>query len=109
MHFMLVGAVLHATVLGILAFFVLFAAGKASGFTALLGRLLGYWVLLLAVLGLVIGIGSAVTGKPMMGMMGDKPWMHHWDHMDHMGPPPGAEAPDQKMAPEPDKATPPKS
>jgi len=98
MHFMLVGAVLHATVLGILAFFILFAAEKASGFTALLGRLLGFWVLLLAVLGFVIGIGSAVTGKPMMGLMGDKPWMHH--HWDHMGPPPGEPAPsDDQKAP----------
>ena len=102
MHFMVIGAVLHATVLGVIAFFILFAASKASGFVALLGRLLGYWVLILAVLGLVIGIGSAVTGKPMFGMQG--PWMMHgdWHHMDRMGPP-GAEpaAPDQKATPKP--------
>jgi hypothetical protein len=86
MHFMIVGAVLHATVLGVIAFFVLFAASRASGLVAMLGNLLGYWILLLAVLGFVIGIGSAISGKPMMGVMGDKPWMHGGWH--HIGPPP---------------------
>ena len=90
MHWIM-GAVLHGTVLGIIAFFVLFAAGKAEGFTALLGRVLGYWVLLLAVLGVLCGVYAGVTGKSMMppdGMHGGPGWMHHWDHGPMMQPPP---------------------
>jgi|KBSSwiStaDraftv2_1062776.scaffolds.fasta_scaffold4101090_1 hypothetical protein len=83
MHFILLGAVLHATVLGVLAFFILFAAGKAEGFTALLGRLLGYWVLLLAILGLVFGIFAAATGKHM-----GPGWMMRQHGWRHMGRPP---------------------
>jgi hypothetical protein len=102
MHFMLVGAILHTTVLGVIAFFVLFAASRASGLVAMLGNLLGYWILLLAILGLIIGIGSVVTGKPMMGLMGDKPWMMHggWHHM---GPPQPAAEPAPSAAPAPAK------
>jgi hypothetical protein len=90
MHW-IVGAVLHATVLGIISFFILFAASKAEGFTAVLGKLLGSWVLLLAVLGLACGIYFGVTGK---GPMGGPGWMHHW------GPPPGP-----MMQPPPPPAT----
>jgi hypothetical protein len=88
------GAVLHATVLGVIAFFILFAAGKAEGFTALLGRLLGYWVLLLAIAGLVAGIYFGMSGKRPDMMMGSHPgWMHHW------GPPP--DGPMMQPAPAP--------
>ncbi len=76
------GAILHATVLGVISFFVLFAASKADGFVALLGRLLGYWLLLLAILGLACGIYGGVTGKNPMPMDDHPGWMHHW------GPPP---------------------
>ncbi len=89
----ILGAVLHGTVLGIIAFFVLFAAGKAEGFTALLGRLLGYWVLLLAILGVACGIYGGVTGKPIMpmdGVHGGPGWMHH-DGPGPWGPPPAPE------------------
>ncbi len=92
MHW-IVGAVMHATVLGIVAFFLLFAASKAEGLVALLGRLLGYWVLLVAILSLVCGIYGGVTGKPGdvpgMGWMHEHGpgWMHHW------GPPPGGPTP----------------
>ncbi len=114
MHFMLIGALLHATVLGIIAFFILFAAQKAEGVVTMLGRILGLWVLLLAILALVIGVGSFVTGKPMMGMDGPG-WMHHrWEHM---GPPPwdrqGAPddgkpaAPPQPVTPAPAQPAPP--
>jgi len=99
MHWIL-EAVLHGTILGIIAFFVLFAASKAEGFTALLGRLLGYWVLLLAVLGVVCAVYGGITGKPVMpmdGMHGGPGWMHHFGPPP---PPPGAgpatPAPDQK-------------
>jgi hypothetical protein len=83
MHFMIIGALLHVTVLGVIAFFILFAASRAEGFVALLGRLLGYWILLLALAGLAFGIFGAVTGRHMMG----PGWMMHHRGWDHMGPP----------------------
>jgi hypothetical protein len=77
MPFLYVGAILHATAIAAIAFFILFAAERAHGFTALLGRLLGYWVLLLAIGALAVGIMHAMSGKPF-----GPPWMHdHWDHM----------------------------
>jgi hypothetical protein len=114
MPFMIMGALLHLTVLGVIAFFILFAASKAEGFVALLGRLLGYWILLLALAGLVFGVFHAVTGKPVMGggwMMHHRGWHHEgppgtWD--EPVPPPAGAPAPEkQPAAPEPAKpATP---
>ena len=83
MH-MLVGAVLHFTVLAIVGYLLLYTAGKADGFVALIGRLLGLWVFILAIL--------SVVGAVMMPKGGDKPfgtdmmhehgmgWMHRWDH-----------------------------
>ena len=80
----IIGAVLHATVIAIIAFFILFAAGKAEGFTALLGRLLGYWVLLIAIVALAGGISASMNGGKPFGM--DMMHGHHGWH--HMGPPP---------------------
>jgi hypothetical protein len=69
MHFAM-GAVLHTLVVAVLAFFVLFAAIKADGFVKLLGTLLGWILLLGAVLGLAAGLYGAATG-------------HHPDWMEH--------------------------
>jgi hypothetical protein len=97
--FWIAGVVLHATVLGIIAFFVLFAAGKAEGFVALLGRLLGYWVLLLAILSIVGGVYCSVTGKQVGPGWMHGPghgWMHQWSPPGPDGaapPPPPAAAP----------------
>jgi len=97
MHW-IVGAVLHATVIAIIAFFVLYAAGRSEGFTALLGRLLGYWVLLIAILALVGGIYCGMSGKGPADMMRGHPaWMHHW------GPPPPEAAPPAAATPAPAK------
>lgn len=79
---MIFGAVLHVTVFATLAFFVLFAASKSDGFVALLGRLLGYWFLLLAILGLVMAVMFHLSGGKPFGidMTKEHPgWMHHWD------------------------------
>ena len=98
MHW-IVGTVLHVTVIGVIAFFILFAASKAEGFVALLGRLLGYWVLLIAVAALAGGIYFGMTGKgPEMWHGHPGPgWMHHWGPGPMMQPPPppppGAPAP----------------
>jgi hypothetical protein len=108
MHMMFDG-VMHLTVLLTLAFFVLFAASKAEGFVALLGRLLGYWFLLLAVLSIVAAVMFHLTGGKFMGMdMKDHPgWMHHWDRE---GPPPAPTATPSAQPPAKDTTppTPPK-
>jgi hypothetical protein len=47
------GGLHHAIVAALVAFFVLFAAGKADGFVKILGNVLGWLVLIIAVLWLV--------------------------------------------------------
>jgi len=80
MHpFFPIGAIIHATLIAVIAFFILFAAGKAAGFTRTLGTLLGYWVLIIAVVALVGGVMAHMNGgKPPFGMMGH----HGWNHCD---------------------------
>jgi len=57
MHlFGLIGGLLHATVLAVLAFFVWFAAARASGWLRLFGRMLGFWLVILAVASLLFGL-----------------------------------------------------
>ena len=58
MHPFLFGVFHHALVVVVVAFFVLFAASKADGFVKLLGNVLGYLLLLLAVL-LVVWLFAA--------------------------------------------------
>lgn len=75
-HFLLVGAIIHATFISIIAFFILYAAGKASGFTKTLGTVLGYWVLIIAVIALAGGVTAQMNGGKPFGM--DAPmWGHH--------------------------------
>ncbi len=60
MHpFFLVGALLHATAILVIAFFVWFAASRASGLLRLFGGVLGLWLLVLAVLAIVFGASGA--------------------------------------------------
>jgi hypothetical protein len=88
MHFFAIAAVLHTLIVAVLAFFVLFAASKSDGFVRLLGNVLGWILLIAAVLGLVFGIVHVMTGKGPMMMEGGGPhWMMHWEHG---APPPGA-------------------
>lgn len=59
---------MHVTLVLILAFFVLFAAGKADGFAKLLGTVLGWWLIIVAVL-LVVGcIVASMNGGKFLGM-----------------------------------------
>ena len=84
MH-ILIGAVLHATVLAIVGYALLWTAAKVEGVVALIGRVLGLWVFLLAILSVVaVATMPMFGGKPFgMEMMhdGDRGpgWMHHWD------------------------------
>jgi hypothetical protein len=89
MHFFAIAAVLHTLIIAVLAFFVLFAASKADGFVRLLGNVLGWILLIAALLGLVFGIFHVMTGKGPM-MEGGPHWMMHWEHG---APPPGTAPP----------------
>ena len=97
---MILGAVLHVTVLSIVGYLLLWSASKAEGIVALIGRLLGLWVFLLAILSLVAMVTAPMFGGKPFGMdMGHGPgMMHHW------GPPPGMGAP---PPPAPDRPAPP--
>ncbi len=82
--FGIVGAVLHATAFAVIGFFVLFAASKSEGLLNLLGKLLGAWLYLLAVLAIACAILLPLTGGHLFGMtmperMGPA-WMSQWGH-----------------------------
>ncbi len=90
MHMLIIGAVLHATVLAVLAFFILFAAGKAEGFVKLLGNILGLWLLLLTLGAIAVGAWHCLHPDAD----------HGWDHSHHgwmlwlhTGPTPPSTAP----------------
>ncbi len=90
----------HVTILLIAAFFILFAASKADGLLALFGRILGAWVILVAVLHVV---GCFAPG--MMARTGFGPGAMH-DHwmMQYWSPSPvTVPAPVQPAAPAPKK------
>ncbi|MGD0189530.1 MAG: hypothetical protein ABSD74_02190 [Rhizomicrobium sp.] len=102
---MILHVVAHVTLLLILAFFVLFAASRADGFVKLLGTLLGYWLVLVAVLIVAACVtrpmfGGKPFGMDMHGAHGD--WMHHgWMHSDQAASPAAAPAPSPMPAPAP--------
>ena len=95
MH-MLVGIVLHVTVLAIIGYLLLWTASKAEGLVALIGWVLGLWVFILAILSVVAAVMMPKGGDGSHGMMHDHAmgWMHHWDG-DRDG------SPDQKVTPAP--------
>jgi hypothetical protein len=62
---MIVGGLLHATALAVLAFFVWFVATRASGWLRLAGKILGAWLAFLALVSIVFAIFA-----PAM-------WRHH--------------------------------
>ena len=68
----IVHALMSLTVIAVFAFFVLFAAEKAEGLIRIFGRILGAWLLILAIL----AVAGAATA-PMMGgqslRLGDGP------------------------------------
>jgi hypothetical protein len=99
MH-MLVGIVLHVTVLSIVGYLLLWTASKSEGLVALIGRLLGLWVFILAILS-VVAVVLGPKGDRDHGMMHGPGmgWMHHWD-----GDRDGDGSPDQKVTPAPSPA-----
>jgi hypothetical protein len=89
MH-MLFGLILHVTLLAIVGYALLFSASKAEGVVALIGRLLGIWVFLLAILSVVGAVAIHLNGGKLFGMDFTHPGpghMHMW------GPPPDGRMP----------------
>ena len=80
MHpFFLIGAVLHATAIAVIAFFILFAASRTEGMVRTLGNVLGAWVLILAVLAIAAAVAGPMLGLHMMDRMHPgcmQPWQH---------------------------------
>ncbi|HEY4944356.1 MAG TPA: hypothetical protein VII56_23210 [Rhizomicrobium sp.] len=89
MH-MLLGVVLHTTVLAIVGYLLLFSASKAEGVVALIGRLLGIWVFILAILSIVAIVTAPMFGGRPFGMEMDHGpgMMHRWGPPPPMGAPP---------------------
>ncbi len=65
---MIAGAVLHVTLLAVVAFFVLYAAQKAQGLVKLLGNVVGVWLLILAVLAIAAAVAAPMFGGRPLGM-----------------------------------------
>jgi len=90
MHPFFFGAIHHVLVVAVVAFFVLFAAGKSAGFVKILGNVLGYLLLIFAVL-LIVCAAFAPTfdgGNGWGGMHAGMNWGYHMQ-----GPPPAKPAP----------------
>ena len=86
MHpFFLVGAVLHATVIAVVAFLILFVASRTEGLVRTLGQVLGAWVLILAVLAIVAAIAGPMLGLHFMDRM-HYGCMHDGQHPDQSVP-----------------------
>ncbi|HXC53894.1 MAG TPA: hypothetical protein VNU97_01240 [Rhizomicrobium sp.] len=98
MH-MIIGVVLHTTLLAIVGYALLWSASKAEGIVALIGRLLGLWVFLLAALSIVAVVAIHLSGGKLFGMDmmhgHDRGGMHRWGPPgpDGMMPPPGPQQP----------------
>ena len=76
MHPYLFFAIHHALVLSVVAFFILFAASKANGFVKLLGNVLGYLLLVVALLCILCAATAPMFGGHPFGLT----------MMDHMHP-----------------------
>jgi hypothetical protein len=99
---MIAHAVLHATLLAIVGYALLFSATRTAGIVALIGRLLGIWVFIVAALFVAAAIIAPPPDRAFApwGMMHGGPGMHPW------GPPPGPPA--MQPAPGPQQPPPPK-
>ena len=90
MHpFFFFGAIHHVLVVAVVAFFVLFAASKAEGFVKILGNVLGYLLLIFAVL-LIVCAAFAPTSDGRTGFSATH-WGMSWGYHTQ-GPPPAQPA-----------------
>ena len=89
--FFFFGAVHHFLIVAVVAFFVLFAAGKSDGFVKILGNVLGYLLLIAAVLMIVCAAFGPMFGGQWHEKMG---WMHPgWAYHMQAAPPAAQPAP----------------
>ncbi len=106
MHPFFFGAIHHVLLVAVFAFFVLFAASKAEGFVKILGNVLGYLLLIAAVLMILCAaIGPMFGGRPLGIMGGMHPGMGQgWGyHMMQSAPPAQPATPAQPAKPAPGK------
>lgn len=107
-----IGVVMHATVMLIVAYFIWFAASKASGLVRAIGMLLALWVLVLTGISAAwMGSAASGNGPPFMQMMREHigGWMHGHESATQPGAAPTpTPAPNPIAQPSPSKATPPK-
>ena len=96
MHF-IGGVVLHATVLAVIGYALLFSATRTAGVVALIGRILGIWLFVLAVLSVVaffvLPRPDRMAWPPHGMFQHGPPGMHPWGPPPGMPPPPGANQP----------------
>ncbi len=96
MHpWMIVGALLHVTLLAVVGFFVLSAAQKAQGLVKLLGNVVGVWLLALATLAVVAATTAPMFGGRPFGMPMGRHMefrMMQYDRDVEAAPPPNAES-----------------
>jgi len=95
--FFLPGILLHAIALAIVAFFILFAASKSDGFVRVLGNLLG-WILLLGALVILAAVvyGAATGQRPPWIDRFHERWMQQGGELEDQhanGAPPPQPAP----------------
>ena len=83
---MIFHVVAHITLLLILAFFVLFAAGKAEGLVKVLGTILGAWLILVAAVVIVAVVTRPMFGGKPFGLDGMHAWHDGWQHHGWMHP-----------------------
>lgn len=110
---MFAAGILYAVLVAVIAFFVLFAAQKAEGFVALLGRILGIVLLVLALLILTASITAPMFGGRPFGMHAEQS-MHGrymrdgYMHDGYMHGPSAAPAaaPEESSEPAPETETP---
>ncbi|MDE2135149.1 MAG: hypothetical protein KGJ49_11195 [Alphaproteobacteria bacterium] len=102
MHPFFFGAIHHVLLVAVFAFFVLFAASKADGFVKILGNVLGYLLLIAAVLMILCAAIGPMFGGRTMGFIGT---MHPgWGyHMMQSAPPAQPATPAQPAKPAPGK------
>jgi len=99
--FFFFGMIHHILIVAIVAFFVLFVAGKADGFVKILGLVLGYLLLIGAVLMIVCAAFGPMIGGQWHEKMG---WMHPGWAQHMQGPPPATQpAPPPPAQPAPGK------
>ena len=81
-------SLIPATILAVIGYFVLFASGRAEGRVLTVGKVVGSWLFVLALLPLAGGAYMTLSGKcgEMRGHMRGGMGYHHMNRGDMTGP-----------------------